>query len=66
MGRLQLGLALDLSKLNSISVDSEAATLTVGGGTRTGDIMGPVHEAGFELRALTAYFPAQYSNHYGF
>ncbi|KFA72424.1 hypothetical protein S40288_08036 [Stachybotrys chartarum IBT 40288] len=49
MGLLQLGLALDLSKLNSISVDSEAATLTVGGGTRTGDIMGPVHEAGFEL-----------------
>ncbi|KEY66080.1 hypothetical protein S7711_08897 [Stachybotrys chartarum IBT 7711] len=48
-GRLRNGLAIDLSKLNSVSVDRDDATLTIGGGTIARQILGPVAEAGFEL-----------------
>lgn len=44
------GLAIDLSNLNSVSVDAEASTLTVGGGTIYGDIYDAVYNAGFEIR----------------
>ncbi|KFA67693.1 hypothetical protein S40285_00955 [Stachybotrys chlorohalonatus IBT 40285] len=47
--RLQNGLAIDLSKFNSIQVDRDAATLTIGGGVITRDVFGPVSEAGLEI-----------------
>ncbi|KEY67090.1 hypothetical protein S7711_07065 [Stachybotrys chartarum IBT 7711] len=48
-GRLQNGLAIDLSNFASVEVDEAAATLTVGGGVRARDVTGPVSQAGFEL-----------------
>jgi FAD/FMN-containing dehydrogenase len=50
MKRLQGGLAIDLSGLNSISLDLDAETITVGGGVREGDIVPHVKNAGREIR----------------
>ncbi|KAH7305515.1 hypothetical protein B0I35DRAFT_381689 [Stachybotrys elegans] len=49
MKGLQGGLAIDLSGLDSISLDLDADTITVGGGVREGDIVSQVHNAGREL-----------------
>jgi FAD/FMN-containing dehydrogenase len=49
-GRLQNGLAMDLRQLNSIQLDTEAETVTVGGGVTTGEVLEPLSEAGFDLR----------------
>ncbi|KAL2862192.1 FAD-binding oxidoreductase [Aspergillus lucknowensis] len=49
LGKLQNGLAIDLSALNSVQVDADSETLTVGGGAVFGDIPGPVYEAGFQM-----------------
>ncbi|CAJ2508334.1 Uu.00g133600.m01.CDS01 [Anthostomella pinea] len=49
LGNLQGGLALDLSKLNSVSVDKDAGTLTVGPGVHFGDVLDPVFNAGYML-----------------
>ncbi|RFU78524.1 fad binding domain [Trichoderma arundinaceum] len=46
---LRDGLAIDLSKLNSVKVDAAAGTLTVGGGAKFADIYDPVFKAGYEL-----------------
>ncbi|KAI1083648.1 Glucooligosaccharide oxidase [Whalleya microplaca] len=43
------GLGIDLSALNSVSVDAKAGTLTVGGGTRFRDIYDAVYDAGYEM-----------------
>ncbi|KAI2776005.1 hypothetical protein F4815DRAFT_503774 [Daldinia loculata] len=48
-GKLQGGLAIDLSQLKAIEVDKAAGTVTVGAGVRIGDAMRPVYEAGYEL-----------------
>ncbi|KAI0102717.1 hypothetical protein GGR51DRAFT_526744 [Nemania sp. FL0031] len=48
-GELQNGLAIDLGQLNSVIVDSEAATLTIGAATRFSQILDPVYAAGFEI-----------------
>lgn len=50
LGQLQGGLAIDLSKLNSVQIDKDAAQLTIGPGVHFRDIFGPVYEAGFEIR----------------
>ncbi|KAH7312657.1 hypothetical protein B0I35DRAFT_356287 [Stachybotrys elegans] len=50
MDAMDRGLSIDLSQLDSVVVDSEAATLTVGGGVRMNQIIGPVNEAGFEMQ----------------
>ena len=50
LGKLDLGLSIDLSKLNGVKVDAKAGTLTIGGGTRFGDITQPVYEAGYQMR----------------
>ncbi|KFA60106.1 hypothetical protein S40285_09442 [Stachybotrys chlorohalonatus IBT 40285] len=48
-GRLQRGLAIDLSNLNSVYINETAETMTIGGGVRARDVTGPVSAAGFEL-----------------
>ena len=50
LGNLQQGLAIDLRGLDSVSVDAEAGTLTIGGGTIFGQILTPVFEAGYQIR----------------
>ncbi|RYC63463.1 hypothetical protein CHU98_g2747 [Xylaria longipes] len=53
LGDLQGGLAIDLSKPNSIKIDKSAATLTIRPGVRFRDIFDPVYEAGFEIQTGT-------------
>lgn len=55
LGNLKNGLAIDLSQLNSIRVDKEAETVTIGGGVRWRDILDPVYEAGFEMREFSSF-----------
>lgn len=50
LGDMQGGLAIDLTEMNSVSVDESAATLTIGPGVRFRDIFDPVYNAGFEIR----------------
>jgi FAD/FMN-containing dehydrogenase len=49
-GKLQNGLSLDLSKFNTVEIDSAAQTLTVGPGARYRDILDPLYDAGFYIR----------------
>ncbi|KAI0147261.1 Glucooligosaccharide oxidase [Xylariaceae sp. FL1272] len=49
-GKLHNGLAIDLSKLDTIDVDVKAATLTIGPGTKIGDIIGPLYKEGLEIQ----------------
>ncbi|KAH9904840.1 FAD-binding domain-containing protein [Xylariomycetidae sp. FL2044] len=46
---LRDGLAIDLSRMKSIAIDKDAATLTIGAGVQIGDIMSLVEDAGFML-----------------
>lgn len=50
LGKLKNGLSIDLSLLNQFSIDSKAATITVGPGVRFRDIFTPLYEAGFQVR----------------
>lgn len=50
LGKLQGGLALDLSQLNTVDIDQTAGMLTVGGGTPLSQLFDPVYEAGYEIR----------------
>lgn len=47
---MQSGVAIDLSKLNSIKVDKKAATLTVGPGVHFGEVFDPLYKAGLQIR----------------
>lgn len=49
-GKLQNGLSLDMSKFNTVKIDSKAKTLTVGPGARYRDILDPLYNAGFYVR----------------
>ncbi|KAK6956053.1 hypothetical protein Daesc_001323 [Daldinia eschscholtzii] len=49
LGKLQGGLAIDLSKMKSIDIDKGAGTVTVGAGVQIGEAIRPVYEAGYEL-----------------
>lgn len=51
-GELGDGLAIDLSNFNTINVDKNASTVTIGGGVRFSDIFDPLYAAGKELRKL--------------
>lgn len=52
LGKLDNGLAIDLSRLDGVHVDARDATLTVGGGTIFRQIYPEVYAAGFEIRSL--------------
>ncbi|KAK8018786.1 hypothetical protein PG991_007976 [Apiospora marii] len=65
LGKLQGGIAIDLSKLNSINIDKEAGTLTVGPGVHFGEIFGPVFDAGFMIRATIGAGIGRLSGIYG-
>ncbi|CAH0021155.1 unnamed protein product [Clonostachys rhizophaga] len=57
LNTLRNGLAIDLSKLNSVSVNRRAATANIGGGARFRDIFGPVGDAGFHLQTGSGSCP---------
>ncbi|KAK8108235.1 uncharacterized protein PG998_010248 [Apiospora kogelbergensis] len=57
LAKMQGGVAIDLSKLNSISIDKKAATITVGPGVRFGDVYEPLYKAGFQIQTGTATCP---------
>ncbi|ROV98478.1 hypothetical protein VPNG_08539 [Cytospora leucostoma] len=48
LDQVENGLAIDLTGLDSVDVDSDAATVTIGGGVRFRDILDPVYQAGFQ------------------
>ena len=52
LGRLNNGLSIDLSNLKSVSIDKQAATMTIGGGVRFRDMVDPLFAAGFQIRKL--------------
>lgn len=55
---MKRGLAIDLSGLNKVEVNKEAATITVGGGTKFGDVYKPVEDAGFMMCKSPACRPS--------
>lgn len=50
LGKLQNGLSIDLSNLNTLEIDTSSETVTVGPGVKIGDLMGPILEAGYQMR----------------
>ncbi|KAI1817111.1 hypothetical protein GGS20DRAFT_99458 [Poronia punctata] len=57
LSKLKNGLAIDLSKLNSVHVNQTAETVTIGGGARVSEVFDPVYNAGFELQTVTSQCP---------
>ncbi|KAL4913598.1 hypothetical protein BDW62DRAFT_220572 [Aspergillus aurantiobrunneus] len=49
LANLQQGLALDLSPLDSLSIDAAEGILTVGPGVLIGDVYDPVYNAGYQF-----------------
>ncbi|CAJ2507153.1 Uu.00g083390.m01.CDS01 [Anthostomella pinea] len=49
LATLQNGLAVDLSRINEVSIKTAGSTLTVGGGAKHSDVLASVYEAGFQL-----------------
>ncbi|KAI3336885.1 Glucooligosaccharide oxidase [Xylariaceae sp. AK1471] len=49
-GKLQNGVAIDLSRLDSIEINASAATMTIGGGVTIGDIIDPLYQNGVEIQ----------------
>lgn len=47
---LDQGLEIDLSQLDSVEVDADNATMTIGAGVVVDDILDPIYDAGFEMR----------------
>lgn len=41
---------MDLGHFDSVSVDKNASTMTVGGSVRFGNVTGPLYDAGKEFR----------------
>lgn len=55
MSKLQNGLAIDLSRLKQVTIDAEHSTVTIGGGAKIRDVIGPVAQAGFQIRKFSIY-----------
>jgi FAD/FMN-containing dehydrogenase len=47
---MQGGVAIDLSKLNTVHINKKAGTLTVGPGVRFEEIFDPLYAAGWQVR----------------
>lgn len=50
LGQMKGGVAIDLSQLDSVVVDKNSSTLTIGGGVHFGQVFDPVYNAGFQVR----------------
>ncbi|KAI1448849.1 hypothetical protein F5Y02DRAFT_414852 [Annulohypoxylon stygium] len=50
LARLQNGLAIDLSHFDSVRVNEQDETVTVGGAVKMRQVLDPVYDAGFELQ----------------
>lgn len=57
IGDLHNGLAIDMSRFNSIEIDQTAETVTVGPGVIMNDILDPLYDAGFILRKPASPLP---------
>ncbi|KAK0622036.1 hypothetical protein B0T17DRAFT_609009 [Bombardia bombarda] len=57
LGRMQDGLAIDMSKFKSVVVNKAAKTLTIGAGVRTGEVIEPLWAAGLQLPTGSASCP---------
>ncbi|KAI9699566.1 MAG: hypothetical protein M1820_007064 [Bogoriella megaspora] len=49
LGRLQHGIELDMSNFNTVNVDADANTMTIGGAARFRDVLGPLGAARKEI-----------------
>ncbi|PHH68711.1 hypothetical protein CDD82_335 [Ophiocordyceps australis] len=58
LGKLRNGLAIDLGQLDDIDIDQTAGTLTVGPGVLMGDVMLPVHDAGYQIQTSSCTTPS--------
>lgn len=53
LGRLRNGIELDLSNFDTVSVDVQSSTITIGGAVRFRDILGPLGQAHKKLRMFS-------------
>lgn len=60
LGLVECGIELDMSNFNKVVVDAQANKLTIGGGVRFGDILGPMAQAKKEMRE----YSRQSNQHY--
>jgi hypothetical protein len=60
LGLVQSGIELDMLNFNKVVVDAKANKLTVGGGVRFGDILGPMTQAKREMREYSRIFAHGY------
>ncbi|KAI5854497.1 hypothetical protein GGS23DRAFT_608303 [Durotheca rogersii] len=58
LGDLQNGLAIDLSQLKRLELNTTAQTITVGAGITIGEVFDPLYEAGFEIQTGTCPCPS--------
>ncbi|KAK6218305.1 Type I Iterative PKS [Pestalotiopsis sp. IQ-011] len=61
LGQMKGGVAIDLSQLDSVVVDKNSSTLTIGGGVHFGQVFDPVYNAGFQVPTGTASCPGMVS-----
>lgn len=57
LGRLQNGVAIDLSQFDTVEVNASARTVTVGGAVQIGELLDPLYDAGFWMRKCTSQKP---------
>ena len=53
LGELKNGIELDMSGFTTVSIDTAASTMTIGGGVTIGDVEGPLYAAGKEIRKFS-------------
>ncbi|KAK9794164.1 putative FAD-binding PCMH-type domain-containing protein [Seiridium cardinale] len=57
LSEISNGIALDLSKFNSVSVNQSDGTMKIGGGVRFRDVYEPIFNAGYEMQIGTCSCP---------
>lgn len=60
LGLVKYGIELDMSNFNKVVVDAKANKLTIGGGVRFGDILGPMTQAKKEMREYSGLLDRRY------